>query len=108
MVNLKEASDRSDRQYWEMQDELRAEGFTNLCRQERLTEKGFWLKRKKEREMEVTSNVEESSMKDKQELKSITEQLQGLERRLKVVVATSLKEELHQCEADQVSTVVWY
>ena len=74
MVNLEEASDRSDRQYWEMQDELRAGGFTNLCRQKRLAEKRFWSKK---REMEVTSNVNESSVKDKkeQELSSNDEQV---------------------------------
>ena len=68
MVNLEEASHRSDRQYWEMQDELRAECFTNLCRQERLTEKRFWLKKRE---------MEESSVKDneEQELSSNDEQV---------------------------------
>ena len=82
MVKLKERSDRSDKRYWDMQDDLRTEGFTNLCRQERLSEKRFWLKRQKKK-MEVTSNVKESSVRDKeeQELKIITEQLQGLKKR---------------------------
>ena len=107
MVNLKEASDRSDRQYWEMQDELRADGFTNLCHQERLAEKRFWLKKK---EMEVTSNVEESTVKDKeeQELSSndeqVTEQLDELVKKLKIVMATALGEEYYHSQADQVGS----
>ena len=111
MVNLKEASDRSDRQYWEMQDELRAEGFTNLCCQERLAEKRFWLKK---REMEVTSNVEENSVKDKeeQELSSndeqVTEQLDELVKNLKIVMATALGEEYYHSQADQVSTDILF
>ena len=115
LVNLEEGSDRSDSQYWEMQDELRAEGFTNLCRQERLAEKCFWLKKKKKKEKELTSKEREmeiTSVGDKQvqELSSnreeqrmiCMEQLEGLKRRLSVVVATAMKEELYHCEADQV------
>ena len=110
MVNLKEASDRSDRQYWEMQDELRAKGFTNLCRQERLAEKRFWSKKRK---MEVTSNVEESSVKDKeQELSSneeqVTDQLDELVKNLKIVVATALGEEYYHSQGDQVSTDILF
>ena len=117
LVNLKEGSDRSDRQYWEMQDELRAEGFTNLCHQERLAEKCFWLKKKKkkkekeeltskEREMEITSvrdkQVQELSSNREEQRMICMEQLEGLKKRLKVVVATAMKEELYHCEADQV------
>ena len=112
MVNLKEASDRSDRQYWEMQDELRAEGFTNLCHQERLAEKHFWLKK---REMEVTSNnVEEKSVKNKEEQelssneKQVTEQLDELAKNLKIVIATALGEECYHSQGDQVSTDIWF
>ena len=94
-----------------MQDELRAEGFTNLCRQERLAEKRFWLKK---REMEVISNVEESSVKDKeeQELSSndeqVTEQLDELVKNLKIVMATALGEEYYHSQADQVSTDILF
>ena len=112
MVNLKEASDRSDRQYQEMQDELRADSFTNLCRQERLAEKRFWLRK---REMEVTSNnVDEISVKDNedQEVSSneeqVTEQLDELAKNLKIVKATALGEEYHHSQADQVSTDILF
>ena len=94
-----------------MQDELRAEGFTNLCHQERLAEKRFWLKK---REIEATSNVEESSVKDKeeQELSSndgqVTEQLDELVKNLKIVMATALGEEYYQSQADQVSTDILF
>ena len=91
-----------------MQDELRAEGFNNLCRQERLAEKRFWLKKRK---MEVTSNVKESSVKE-QELssneKQVTEELDELVKNLKIVKATALGEECYHSQGDQVSTDILF
>ena len=104
MVNLKEASDRSDRQYWEMQDELRAEGFNNLRRQERLAEKRFWLKKRK---MEVTSNDKEEQELSNNE-KQVTEELDELAKNLKIVKATALGEECYHSQGGQVSTDILF
>ena len=56
--------------------------------------------------MEITSvgdkQVQELSSNREEQRMICMEQLEGLKRRLSVVVATAMKEELYHCEADQV------
>ena len=108
LVELKTVSDRCDVEYGKTVKELKAEDFLNRCRQERLDEHLVWLEMK-ESELETTtaeaeSEEEKQSLIDRQTV--VADQIEELDRRLRIVVATLAVEEYFQHEGDQVTRSV--
>ena len=98
-------SDRCDVEYEKTIKELKAEEFVNRCRQERLDEHLVLLE-KKESDLEtiaVTARSEEEKENLIDRQTTVTEQIEELERRLRIVVATLAVEEYFQHEGDQVT-----
>ena len=98
-------SDRCDVEYEKTIKELKAEEFVNRCRQERLDEHLVLLE-KKESDLEtiaVTAGSEEEKENLIDRQTTVTEQIEELERRLRIVVATLELEAYFQHEGDQVT-----
>lgn len=106
--------DQCDVEYEQIKMELKTEMFDNRCHQDRLGEHLCWLE-KKRRDLRFgysKHDAEESSAKNdvEKELHSnhgqqekIQEQLQGLEKTLKMVTATADWEDYFQNLGDEVS-----
>ena len=102
--------DQSDVEYAEVMRELKREIFYNRCRQERL-EEHLWrleknkqeLERPKAEENRTSAELEEELCGNANHQEKLREQLQGLEKRLKVVQATASVEEFLQDKGNEVS-----
>ena len=102
--------DQSDVEYAEVMRELKTEIFNNLCKQERL-EEHLWRLEQKKQELEkpkaeenrTSAEIEEELCGNAELQEKLREQLQGLEKRLRVVQATASVEELLQDQGDEVS-----
>ena len=110
--------DQSDVEYAGIMKELKTEIFSNQCRQERLGEHLWRLKKREEQLKTEMDRPEVEQSKTKSDLEEdlsdnlchqekLREQLQGLEKRLRVVEATASMEELMQDKADEVNWG-WY
>ena len=105
--------DQSDVEYAELMKELETEMFSNQCCQERLGEHLWSLQKKRGKlqseleragseESRARSHLEEELCSNDEQQEGLRQQLQELEKRLRVLKATASAEELMQDEATEV------
>lgn len=105
LVELEDMSDYCDVVFKKTAVELRAEAFMNRCRNERLNEQIVWLKKKSTSTATAAAGSERKQQHLIDRQTTVTNQIEELEKRLKIVVGTLVAEAYFQHESDKVGCV---